>query len=80
MDTPTRNLRRYVQEKGINLSKMSRDTKIPYVSLYDSLQNPARERDLRAGEMLSVCMFLEVNPMDFANAPEDVDSGVLQEA
>ena len=79
MDIPTRNLRRYVQEKGINLSKMSRDTKIPYMSLYDSLQNPARERDLRAGEMLSVCMFLDVDPMDFADTSEEAASGVLQE-
>lgn len=80
MDIPTRNLRRYVQEKGINLSKMSRDTQIPYVALYDSLQNPARGRDLRAGEMLSVCMFLGVNPMDFADRSEGENtSGVLQE-
>lgn len=66
MDIPTKNLSRYVKEKGINLSKMSRDTKIPYVSLYDSLLNPNRDRDLRAGEFLLVCKFLDVNPMDFA--------------
>ena len=66
MDVPTKNLSRYVKEKGINLSKMSRDTKIPYVSLYDSLLNPNRDRDLRAGELCLVCKFLGVNPMDFA--------------
>lgn len=70
MDIPTKNLSRYVKEKGINLSKMSRDTKIPYVSLYDSLLNADRDRDLRAGELLLVCKFLGVNPMDFA-ANED---------
>ncbi len=66
MDAPTKNLSRYVKEKGINLSKMSRDTKIPYVSLYDSLLNADRDRDLRAGELFLVCEFLGVNPMDFA--------------
>lgn len=65
MDIPTRNLSKYVKEKGINLSKMSRDTNIPYMSLYDSLANPDRNRDLRAGEMMSVCEFLGVNPFDF---------------
>lgn len=65
MDIPTRNLSKYVKEKGINLSKMSRDTKIPYMALYDSLANPERDRDLRAGEMLLICSFLELNPLDF---------------
>ena len=69
MDIPTRNLRNYVQKMGINLSKMSRETNIPYVSLYDSLQNSARERDLRAGEMLSICAYLHVNPLDFNKDP-----------
>ena len=50
MDIPTKNLSKYVKEKGINLSKMSRDTGIPYMALYDSLMNDSRDRDLRAGE------------------------------
>jgi predicted transcriptional regulator len=35
----TKNLARYVQEKAINLSAMSRTTGIPYSALYDSLAN-----------------------------------------
>lgn len=65
MDKPTRNLSKYVRDKGINLSKMSRDTGIPYMALYDSLANPDRDRDLRAGEMISICNYLCVNPLDF---------------
>ena len=65
MDIPTRKLSNYVKEKGINISKLSRETKIPYVSLYDSLMNNERDRDLRVGEFFSVCLFLGVNPMDF---------------
>lgn len=70
MDVPTRNLSRYVKEKGINISKMHRDTGISYMALYDSLMNEDRGRDLRAGEMLLVCRFLGVNPLDF-NEPTD---------
>ena len=44
---------------------MSRDTGISYMALYDSLMNTDRERDLRAGEMLQICKFLGVNPLDF---------------
>lgn len=72
MDIPTRNLSKYVKEKGINISKMSRDTQISYMALYDSLMNSERERDLRAGEMLSVCQFLGVNPKDFAEPDKEV--------
>ena len=72
MDIPTRNLSKYVKEKGINISKMSRDTQISYMALYDSLMNSERERDLRAGEMLSVCQFLGLNPKDFAEPDKEV--------
>ena len=65
MDVPTRNLSRYVRDKGINLARMSRATGISYRALYDSLANPDRERDLRAGELMGICKFLDVNPMDF---------------
>ncbi len=66
MDSLTRNLSRYVKDKGINVSKMSRDTGIPYMALYDSLLNDERDREIRGGELMKVCAFLEVNPMDFA--------------
>ena len=58
MDTPTRNLARYVKEKGINIANLSRSTKIPYVALYDSLMNETRDRDLRVGEYFTICKFL----------------------
>lgn len=70
MDIPTRNLSRYVKQKRINLSKMSRDTGIPYISLYDSLMNDSRDRDLRVGEMFKICDFLGVDPLDFNKLEE----------
>lgn len=65
MDIPTRNLSMYVKEIGVNLSELSRKTDIPYVSLYDSLVNEKRKRNLRAGEFLKICEQLKVDPKDF---------------
>lgn len=70
MDSLTKNLSRYVRDKGINVSKMSRDTGIPYMALYDSLLNNERGRAIRGGELIKVCAFLGVNPMDFADVPD----------
>ncbi len=71
MSGVTRNVSEYVRNKGINLSKLSRDTQIPYTAIYDSLANPDRGRDLRDYEFLKICTFLGVNPMDFAEDPEE---------
>ena len=70
MSFVTDNVSRYIRSKGINLSKMSRDTGIPYAALYASLNDESRERDLRDDEFIKVCMFIGVNPMDFADKPE----------
>ena len=51
MDTATREISKYVKEKGINIANMSRALNIPYISLYDSLSNENRDRDLRADEI-----------------------------
>lgn len=67
MDIPTRNLGEYVREKGINVTRMSEKTGIPYTALYDSLLHKNRERDLRIGEFFSICLFLGVDPMIFAD-------------
>lgn len=71
MDTVTRNLSRYVKDRGINVSKMARDTGLPYMSLYDSLLNAERDRDIRGRELLLVCSFLGVNPMEFAETADN---------
>ena len=71
MDIPTRNLGRYVRDKGFNLSELSRKTGVPYMALYDSLVNEKRDRSLRVDEYLKVCNHLELDPIDFAEDPED---------
>lgn len=70
MSVVTKNLSRYIKDKGFNLSKMSRDTGVPYSALYSSLCDEERERSLRDDELVAVCGFLGVNPMDFADNPE----------
>lgn len=72
MDIPTRNLREYVGERGINLTRVAKKTGIPYMALYDSLSQKGRERDLRVGEFLSVCTFLGIDPAAFYS---DKDAG-----
>lgn len=72
MDIVTKNVSEYVKEKRINVSAMSRDTGIPYTALYASLVDKNRGRDLRGRELISICRFLGVNPMDFADESEPV--------
>lgn len=66
MSFVTKNVAEYVNSMGINIAKMSRDTGIPYRQLLSSLKDDGRERSLRDDEMIAICSFLKVNPMDFA--------------
>ena len=66
------NISQYVKNKGIALSVMSRQTGIPYMSLYDSLMNDRKSRQLRGRELISVCIFLGVDPRDFAEQCQEV--------
>nr|WP_300785014.1 helix-turn-helix transcriptional regulator [uncultured Acetatifactor sp.] len=67
LDTLTTNVSAYIKKMGITLTKVSKDTGIPYRALYDSLSNKDRGRDLKAKEFIAVCEFLGVDPMDFAD-------------
>lgn len=71
MSYVTKNLSRYVKEKGFNLSEMSRKTGVLYSALYTSLMDDERNRSLRDDELLLICSFLGVNPMDFAESGEE---------
>lgn len=70
MSNVTTNVSDYIRKKGINLSKLARETEIPYMALYDSLANSGRQRDLRDAEFLSICCFLGVDPREFADHEE----------
>lgn len=71
MDNATKRVSEFIRNKGFNLSDMSRKTGLPYGALYTSLCNEGRDRDLKADEFLSICNFLEKDPMDFAVQNQD---------
>lgn len=67
MSAYTKNLAEYVKKRGINLSKVARDTGLSYAALYSSLMDSERDRDLRDYEFMDVCFFLGVDPREFAD-------------
>ncbi|MDE7055248.1 MAG: hypothetical protein K2O84_10635 [Oscillospiraceae bacterium] len=62
-DAVTMNVSDCVKQMGVNISALSRKTKISDNALRRSIVN--RERDLRAGEFMDICKFLGKNPLDF---------------
>lgn len=70
MSFVTNNIARYVKDKGFNISKISRETGIPYSALYSSLCDEERKRSLRDDEFVAICRFLCINPMDFTDNPD----------
>lgn len=66
----TKNIGKYIKDIGINVSELSRKSGISYASLYASLCDDKKERELRANELTSICFVLKINPMDFAEKPE----------
>lgn len=63
----TRNIAKYVDDIGINLSELSKKSGVEYSMLYASLGNGKRQRELKADELTSICSVLRINPMDFAD-------------
>lgn len=73
MSCVTERVSEYVRERGINVSKMARDTGKSYMALYSSLLCTERGRDLRDDEFLAVCNFLGVDPRQFASDSDGVE-------
>ena len=61
----TKLLSDYIKQKGFSISKIAKETGIPYSALYDSLSNDSRDRDLRIDEFVKVCQFIGKNVSDF---------------
>ena len=70
MSVVTKKLSNYVKAKKVNISALARETGVPYSALYNSLCEEERDRSLRDDEFVAVCLFLGVDPMDFAEKPE----------
>lgn len=63
----TKNIAKYVNDIGVNLSELSRKSGVAYGALYASLANSgSRNRELKADELTDICAVLHINPMDFA--------------
>ena len=65
MDKATQNLSKYIKEKGVSLTAISKGTAIPYGALNPSI---SRNRPLRADEFFKICSYLEVDPAKFTPA------------
>ena len=63
----TKNIAKYIRDIGVNLSELSRKSGIPYGSLYASVGDDKKNRELRADELTDICFVLHINPMDFAD-------------
>lgn len=61
-----RRIGKYMKEKGFNLSEVARKTGLDYQSLYSSLYDKSRKRDLRTEELIPLCIFIGVDPREFA--------------
>ena len=51
----TENIGDYLRRKRVNLTELSKKTGIHYNSLYASVWDRSRRRDLRANELMSIC-------------------------
>ena len=54
-----------IKNKGINLAELTRRTYLYYPSIYESLYGKRRSRELRSSEVIAICRYIGVNPMDF---------------
>ncbi|MDE7323061.1 MAG: helix-turn-helix transcriptional regulator [Lachnospiraceae bacterium] len=62
----SRRIGAYIKDRGFNLSEVARKTGLDYQSLYVSLYDEKRDRDLRTEELIPLCIFLNVDPRVFA--------------
>ena len=62
----TRQVAEYVASRGIKISVIAEKTGISR-NILDNCFSEKGTRKLRADEFLSICSFLEINPMDFDN-------------
>lgn len=65
-------LSKCIDDRGVALTVVSRRTGLSYTALYDSLKNKSKNREIKGKELVKLCRFLDVDPMnlDFADEPE----------
>lgn len=55
------NISKYIENRGIALTVVSRRTGISYMALYDSLKNKSKKREIRGKELVKLCKFLDID-------------------
>ncbi len=68
MPNVTNEVAKYIKEKGIRVSAISKQTGLSKDVLYNSLSG---NRKLRVDEFLVICKFLETQPEYFFSQPEE---------
>ena len=72
MSAVTENVKRYIQDKGINIKNLAEKTGHSYDGFMASVGNlNNRDRDLRDDELLDICEFLQVDPRMFLAKKDD---------
>ena len=72
----TQKIGEFLKDANVNLSELSRKAGIPYNLLYASVWDKNRERDLRANELMSICVVLEINTIDLIYNSDSGDNYV----
>lgn len=63
-------LSKCVDDRGIALTVVARRTGLSYMALYDSLKNKSKSREIKGKELVKLCKFLDINPMEMDFADE----------
>lgn len=58
------NLAEIIKERKVSASAVSKETGISYMRIYDSIFNRNRNRPLRGDELIAICKYLKISPMD----------------
>ncbi len=68
----TDNVAAYIEKMGISINAVAKKTGLSRNILYSSLSvGTKKKRELRADELLSICIFLDKDPMDFYCEPKE---------
>lgn len=62
----TKNILKYINRIGMDLSDLAEQTGISYEDLKECFGEENHHRPLKANELTTICYVLKINPMDFA--------------
>lgn len=63
----SKNLGSYIKSRGYKITEIARKTGLNYHSIYNGLCGKGN-RQLRANELVVICIFLDIDPRKFADS------------